>query len=73
MPADRPSPSDAPHELSHCRFGDAYTADGWIAEAPVARREGRIDGFARALLLPRDVLAIRWRGGAAWRERRALG
>ena len=33
------------------------------AETPAARREGRIDRFARALLLPAAVLRNRWRGG----------
>lgn len=55
------------HELGHCLFGDAYTTDWRVAEAPVARREGRMDRFARALLLPAGVLASRWRGGDAAR------
>ena len=51
------------HEMGHCLFGDAYSTDWQVAEAPAARREGRIDRFARALLLPSGALASRWRGG----------
>lgn len=51
------------HELGHCLFGDEYSTDWRVAEAPAAKREGRIDRFARALLLPAAVLKDRWRGG----------
>ena len=51
------------HELGHCLFGDEYSTDWRVAEAPAAQREGRIDRFARALLLPAAVLGNRWRGG----------
>ena len=51
------------HELGHYLFGDEFTTDWRVAEAPVAKREGRIDRFARALLLPSAVLKHNWRGG----------
>ena len=51
------------HELGHYLFGDEYSTDWSVAEAPAAKREGRIDRFARALLLPSVVLKSRWRGG----------
>ena len=51
------------HELGHYLFGDEYSTDWRVAEAPAAKREGRIDRFARALLLPAAVLRNRWRGG----------
>lgn len=51
------------HELGHCLFGDEYSTDWRVAEAPIARREGRIDRFARALLLPAPALKDRWCGG----------
>ena len=38
------------HEVGHCLFGHAYSTDWRVAETPIARREGRIDRFARALL-----------------------
>ena len=55
------------HELGHYLFGDEYSTDWRVAEAPVAMREGRIDLFARALLLPSTVLRRRWSGGDATR------
>ena len=55
------------HELGHCLFGDAYSTDRRVAEALAARREGRIDRFARALMLPSGALASRWRRGDAVR------
>ena len=51
------------HELGHYLFGDEYSTDWRVAEAPASMREGRIDRFARALLLPAAVLRNRWRGG----------
>ena len=51
------------HELGHCLFGDEYSTDWRVAEAPAAKQEGRIDRFARALLLPASVMKNRWRGG----------
>ena len=51
------------HELGHYLFGDEYSTDWRVAEAPAAQREGRIDRFARAVLLPAGVLKNRWRGG----------
>ena len=51
------------HELGHCIFGDAFSTDWRVSEAPPAMREGRIDLFARALLLPAGTLERRWRGG----------
>ena len=51
------------HELGHYVFGDEYSTDWRVAEAPAARREGRIDRFARALLLPAAALRNRWNGG----------
>ncbi|MCY4421977.1 MAG: XRE family transcriptional regulator [Acidimicrobiaceae bacterium] len=51
------------HEFGHYLFGDEYSTDWRVAEAPPAKREGRIDRFARALLLPAAVLKNRWRGG----------
>ena len=49
-------------ELGHYIFGDEDSTDWRVAEAPAARREGRIDRFARALLLPAVALRSRWRG-----------
>ena len=51
------------HELGHCLFGGEYSTDWRVAEAPAAKQEGRIDRFARALLLPASVMKNRWRGG----------
>lgn len=51
------------HELGHYVFGDEYSTDWRVAEAPAAKREGRIDRFARALLLPAVALRSRWGGG----------
>lgn len=51
------------HELGHYLFGDEFSTDWRVAEAPVAKREGRIDRFARALLLPAAVLRNRWGAG----------
>ena len=51
------------HELGHYVFGDEYSTDWRVAEAPAAKREGRIDQFARALLLPAAALRSRWGGG----------
>ena len=51
------------HELGHCLFGDEYSTDWRVAEAPSAKQEGRIDRFARALLLPAPLMKDRWRGG----------
>ena len=51
------------HELGHYVFGDEYSTDWRVAEAPAAKREGRIDRFARALLLPAAALRSRWGGG----------
>ena len=51
------------HELGHYLFGDEYSTDWRVAETPATRREGRIDRFARSLLLPAPVLKYRWRGG----------
>ena len=52
------------HELGHYLFGDEYSTDWRVAEAPAAKRERRIDRFARALLLPAAVLKNRWSGGS---------
>ena len=51
------------HELGHYVFGDEYSTDWRVAEAPAAKREGRIDRFARALLLPAVALRRHWIGG----------
>ena len=51
------------HELGHYVFGDEYSTDWRVAEAPAAKREGLIDRFARALLLPAAALRSRWSGG----------
>ena len=51
------------HELGHYVFGDEYSTDWRVAEAPAAKREGLIDRFARALLLPAAALRNRWSGG----------
>ena len=51
------------HELGHYLSGDEYSTDWPVAEAPAAKREGRIDRFARALLLPAAALRSHWRGG----------
>ena len=51
------------HELGHYVFGDEYSTDWRVAEAPAAKREGYIDRFARALLLPAAASRSRWSGG----------
>ena len=51
------------HEFGHYLFGDEYSTDWHVAEAPATKREGRIDRFARALLLPAAALRSRWSGG----------
>lgn len=51
------------HELGHYLFGDEYSTDWRVASAPVGQREGRIDLFARCLLLPSAAVKSRWRGG----------
>ena len=51
------------HELGHYVFGDEYSTDWRVAEAPAAKREGLIERFARALLLPAVALRNRWKGG----------
>ena len=56
------------HELGHYLFADEYSTDWKVADAPAAQSEGRIDRFARALLVPSTVLEDRWRGGAATRS-----
>ncbi|GAA1871025.1 XRE family transcriptional regulator [Myceligenerans crystallogenes] len=49
------------HELGHVLVADEYSVDWRVAsEDSVARREGRIDRFARALLLPAKDLHARW-------------
>ena len=55
------------HEIAHCLFADAYTVDHNVAEhADSDKWEGRLDRFARALLLPRAALLHEW---TALRER----
>ena len=51
------------HELGHYVFSDEYSTDWRVAEPPAARREGRIDRFARAFLLPAAALRSHWSGG----------
>ena len=51
------------HELGHYVFGDEYSTDWRVAETSAARREGRIDRFARAPLLPASPLRSHWNGG----------
>lgn len=53
----------AAHEIGHYVFADEYSTDWNVLDAPASRTEGLIDRFARALLLPSDALAGRWRGG----------
>ena len=50
------------HELGHYIVADEYTVDWRIAEQQdVEQREGLIDYFARALLLPRASVTREWR------------
>ena len=53
----------AAHEIGHFVFADEYSTDWNVLDAPASRTESLIDRFARALLLPSDALARRWRGG----------
>ena len=53
----------AAHEIGHYVFADEYSTDWNVLDASASRNEGLIDRFARALLLPSDALASRWRGG----------
>lgn len=49
------------HELAHYLIADEYSVDWRIAEyAESDRREGLLDRFARALLLPADSLRTDW-------------
>lgn len=49
------------HELGHVLVADDYTVDYRVAtEDSIARREGRFDRFARALLLPQSSTASAW-------------
>lgn len=54
------------HELGHYVFADEYSTDWDILSAP-SRTESLIDRFARAVLLPAEVLAERWSGGGSTR------
>lgn len=50
------------HELGHVLVADDYTVDWRVAaEDSVERREGRLDRFARALLLPAASVESDWR------------
>lgn len=54
------------HEFGHVLVADEYTVDWRVAlEDSVARREGRLDRFARALLLPASDLRSEWPRRAA--------
>ena len=53
----------AAHEIGHYVFADEYSTDWNVLDASASRTESLIDRFARALLLPSDALAARWRGG----------
>ena len=49
------------HEIGHCLFADEYTVDHDVAgHADSDNWEGRLDQFARALLLPRAALIREW-------------
>lgn len=48
------------HELGHYLFADEYSTDHKVAAAAAEEREGLIDRFARALLLPVSVVTERW-------------
>lgn len=62
----------AAHEIGHYVFADEYSTDWNVLDAPASRTEGMIDHFARALLLPSDALAGRWRGGGRTRTEAVL-
>ncbi|NKZ07011.1 helix-turn-helix domain-containing protein [Actinomadura latina] len=50
------------HELGHFLVADEYYVDWRVAETPdTERREGLLDHFARALLLPRGSMEKDWR------------
>ena len=53
----------AAHEIGHYVFADEYSTHWNVLDHSAPRTEGLIDRFARALLLPSDALAGRWRGG----------
>ena len=49
------------HDLGHCLFADEYTVDWRVSEQDNSNAwEGRLDRFARALLLPHAGLETSW-------------
>jgi Zn-dependent peptidase ImmA (M78 family) len=59
------------HEIGHYLVADEYTVDWRVAEQQdVAQREGLLDYFARALLLPKVSIASDW--GTLFEEGRDL-
>ncbi len=48
------------HELGHCVFADEYSVDWQVAAEHAEGNEARIDHFARALLLPAELLQTSW-------------
>ncbi len=48
------------HELAHFLVADQYTIDWRVGTADL-NLEARFDGFARALLLPREAISTRWK------------
>ncbi|MEV1011314.1 helix-turn-helix domain-containing protein [Streptomyces sp. NPDC049881] len=50
----------AAHELGHYLLADQFSLDWRVAASEAEGIEARLDGFARALLLPGDDLRARW-------------
>lgn len=48
------------HELGHFFVADEFSVDWRVADEAAGQREGRMDRFARALLLPAEALAQAW-------------
>lgn len=49
------------HELGHYLFADAFALDWQVTDSErIGSREGKIDHFARALLLPAEATARAW-------------
>ncbi|QOC90422.1 helix-turn-helix domain-containing protein [Micromonospora craniellae] len=48
------------HEFGHYLIADPYTVDWRVANHPDIPMESRLDRFARALLLPREVVSQQW-------------
>ena len=48
------------HEIGHCVFADEYSVDWHVTVEHAEGHEARIDHFARALLLPAELLRTSW-------------